>query len=200
MSEALPATSQAEEIEAVFRRVSHLHEGGREVRRAFARAFVPLLAEHAPVLDVGCGDGTLLDVLREAGVAAAGIDLDPVKVGEARAAGHDVRSLDLRALRGLGDRYGAVVASHIIEHIEPRDAIAFMLDVRALLTPGGRFLIVTPNVGHPPVVENFWLDLTHVRPYPGALLLSMFGACGFEPVDFGQVGPMKDTYAIARLP
>lgn len=186
------------DVEAVFRRVSHMHEGSREIRAVFARAFVQFFPQHAPVLDVGCGDGTFVQVLGEAGIAASGIDSDPVKVDEARAARLDVTCRDLRELAAQNEKYGGVMASHIIEHLEPRTAVKFMFDVRAVLRTGGRFVIVTPNVGHPPVIENFWLDLTHVRPYPAALLQSMLLACGFAVVNYGTVGPMLDTFLVAE--
>ena len=51
--------------------------------RDLAALYVPMLADHAPVLDLGCGRGELLDMLREQGIEARGIDIAPELVASA---------------------------------------------------------------------------------------------------------------------
>ncbi len=54
------------------------------------RSYLPLLMDHAPVLDVGFGRGELLDLLRDAGIEARGVDMDAGMVDHVRAKGHEV--------------------------------------------------------------------------------------------------------------
>ena len=68
------------EFEDVFR-------GSEAMIRERQQRYVPLLADHAPVLDAGCGRGELLDVLAAAKIAARGVDLEPELVAYCRAKG-----------------------------------------------------------------------------------------------------------------
>lgn len=196
--ETLSAPPEAQpSVEIIFRRIAHAFEGDSQGRRPLFSAFIPTLTGFSPVLDVGCGDGLFLKILAENGIQGVGIDLDPVKVAECRAQGLTADLSDLRELENRGATFGGIWASHIIEHIEPRAAIEFLMTAYRILRPGGRLVIVTPNVGFAPVIENFWLDLTHVRPYPRVLLAAMCEAIGFSVIgQASDLGGMKDTYVI----
>ena len=85
------------------------------------RPYVELLAGHAPVLDLGCGRGELLTLLRDAGIGARGVDADADMVAFARGAGLDVEQADLLdALeRTAAESLGAVTALQVVEHLPP---------------------------------------------------------------------------------
>jgi hypothetical protein len=73
------------------------------------------------------------------------------------------------------------VCSHIVEHVPYPDAIAIVRAAFDALAPGGHLAIVTPNARDIYVIrELFWLDPTHVRPYPMILLEQMLRSTGFE--------------------
>ena len=81
--------------------------------------YVPLLAGAAPVLDLGCGRGELLEALRDAGVEARGVDADPAMVAACRRLGLAADVDDaLEALRARSTgSLGGVTAIHIFEHL-----------------------------------------------------------------------------------
>jgi hypothetical protein len=57
------------------------------------------------------------------------------------------------------------------------------------LRPGGRLVIVTPNVADLwTMTEVFWLDTTHVRPYPILLLKKLCEEAGMQPIASGSHG------------
>src|SRR5262249_60939335 len=85
------------DFEQIFR-------GSSEFVAEGMKPYVDLLLGHAPVVDLGCGRGEMLELLREHGIAAYGIDTDDSMLTAASAAGLDVRNEDLfEHLAGLPD-------------------------------------------------------------------------------------------------
>ncbi|MGE0141932.1 MAG: class I SAM-dependent methyltransferase [Planctomycetota bacterium] len=161
--------------------------------REIKRGYLQWLRGSSSVLDVGCGEGRLLDVLREAGIECEGVDRDADAVNVARDRGHRVLSGDaiaaLGAMAKTSRRFGAVAMVHWIEHVTPDAALHALNSARSLLEPGGLLLLVTPDPRNQLVIEEtFWCDPTHVRPYPRALLVAMCREVGFR-VEHADVDP-----------
>ena len=152
-----------------------------DVIRERQAPYVSLLARHAPVLDAGCGRGELLELLREKGVSAYGIDLDPGMVARARAKDLDVTQGDAVAhLEGLPDgSLGAVFAAQLVEHLPYEQLLTFLRAVRQKLEPGGMLIAETVNPHAPRALKNFWIDLTHQHPIFPEVLLTLCRGIGF---------------------
>jgi len=145
--------------------------------------YLPLLRGSSPVLDLGCGRGELLLMLREAGVAASGVDSDPALIQAARRRGLEVTDGDaLEALRARpAGSVGAVTAIHLLEHLGADGALRLLGEARRALRPGGVLLAECPNphtlrVGG----AEFWIDPTHLRPLPPETLRLLAIASGLE--------------------
>ena len=191
------------DFEATFR--------GPESRvREIQRAYLPLLEGHAPVLDVGCGRGELLDLLVEAGVAASGVDLDAGMVEHARAKGHDVALADgvehLRSLQPAS--LGAVVAIEVIEHLPYERLTEFLTLARSRLRPGGVLILETVNPHAVDAMKAFWVDPTHQHPVFPEVALELCRLTGFPQAswfhplgtgDFERDRETQSIYAIAAL-
>lgn len=176
-------------------RVAHAFEGGREVRRLHYAPIANLVHSGERVLDIGCGDGTFLELVRERGARGVGLDLDPLKVAECRAKGLDVRESRVQDMSWDEEPVDFVAMIQIIEHMDTADALSLLDAVWRRLSPSGRVFIVTPNFANPFVAHsNFWLDITHVRPYPEALLRTMCDCLGFPYVQSGTMGDGMDTW------
>jgi SAM-dependent methyltransferase len=183
-----------EEIRDAYLRVSHAFEGDREVRARLYADYLQFFEPEDLVLDFGCGDGTWLKLLDEAGVGAVGIDYDPEKVAAVHAQGLDaICSSDLTDARSRQPT--ALTALHIIEHLPPMDVMRMLmtLDVR-------KVILVTPNIDHPPVLSNFWRDITHVRPYPRDVMETMCREAGFPGQMSGTQNNEWDSWVFAWKP
>lgn len=144
---------------------------------AVTAAFVPyldLLGTRGPVVDLGCGRGELLGLLREYGIEAHGVDTDASMLAEAKRRELDVRERDLlEHLRSLPDEaIGAVVSTQVIEHLPVASLRPLLAEIRRVLRSDGVCILETVNPHAVDAFKSFWLDLTHVRPlYPEAMLL-----------------------------
>lgn len=101
--------------------------------------------QHADVLDVGCGVGAFLDVLRDRREArATGIDLSSEAVAIAQRLGRSASLGDLvNAVEGRIGEFDVVCAFQVLEHVaDPR---RFLQGCVHLLKPGGRLCVGVPN-------------------------------------------------------
>jgi O-antigen chain-terminating methyltransferase len=164
--------------------------------------YVGLLREAAPVLDLGCGRGELVALLREAGVEARGVDADADMVAFARGEGLDVEQGDLlEHLELLPDvSLGAVAALQVVEHLPP-PALLGLLDLAAAkLRPDGVLLLETINPLAPQALRNYFADLTHAQPLVPETLETLVRGAGFRDVETRYANEPTARLAEPELP
>jgi 2-polyprenyl-3-methyl-5-hydroxy-6-metoxy-1,4-benzoquinol methylase len=97
------------------------------------------------VLDIGCATGALLETLREKGWRTKGVEISTPQADYARMKRNlDVSSLPLEENHFPAESFQAVLASHLIEHLN--DPASLVREVYRILAPGGRFFVTTPNI------------------------------------------------------
>jgi len=173
-------------------------------RRAWHHAYADVFRGSASVLDVGCGIGVFLDLLRERGVARAlGIDRDPEMVEETRARGHEARVGDARtALRALGEEFDGIHVSFVIETMDGEEGLAFLADCVRVLRPGGTLVVRTLNPRNAAVRDGaFWYEPWAKRPWPLETLHVAFGDLGLRVVGAGnEPDGWQHVYVVGRAP
>jgi len=97
------------------------YRGSQEDIRARLLTYVPLFEGAADVLDIGCGRGEFLDLLRERGISGRGLDVNHEMVEVCLARGLNVAEGDaLGFLESLPDgSLGGLLAAQVVEHLEP---------------------------------------------------------------------------------
>lgn len=181
----------------IFRRVAHAHEGTAEERRQRYEPIAALVRPGELVVDIGCGEGIFLELVRERGATGVGIELDPVKAEIAGAKGFEIHQGYAQALDWPWDRVDFVSMIHIVEHLPPEDAIAVLVRAYDALSEAGRMFLLTPNIANPVVQTNFWLDVTHVRPYPALLLQTIIDELGCPHHQAGEMTNDLETWCYA---
>ncbi|MEK7516099.1 MAG: glycosyltransferase [Patescibacteria group bacterium] len=162
------------------------------IKSAVADFIVPALPRGARVLDVGCGFGTLLHLLKERlGARVEGIELATVDVAAAKQFyGLELfnGSLEEFAIRQLADRQGeqfdCIALHHTFEHLpDPRGALRLM---KGLLAPGGVLYIGVPNVMNMRKRPEIFFQMGHPYSYSPATLRQVLAAEGFSVVKFNR--------------
>ncbi|MEK6277268.1 MAG: glycosyltransferase [Actinomycetota bacterium] len=121
------------------------------------RPYLELLAGHAPVLDAGCGRGELLDLLRDAGIAASGVEPSEQAAEVAQGKGHRVARAGIAEhLESLPEASLGAIFSGVALGLEAGELARFLALARARLQDGGLLLVESPN---PHVAESLKFSL-----------------------------------------
>jgi glycosyltransferase involved in cell wall biosynthesis/2-polyprenyl-3-methyl-5-hydroxy-6-metoxy-1,4-benzoquinol methylase len=151
-----------------------IFRGPEEMIRDRFVPYLEILADHAPVLDVGCGRGELLDLLAKVEIFAKGVDVDESMVARGRAKGYEIIHQDgIDYLSGLAEgSLGAVFSAQVIEHLAPESVFRLLSESFRALRLGGIMVLETVNPYSVQAFKAFWTDLTHRHPiYPEALVV-----------------------------
>jgi O-antigen chain-terminating methyltransferase len=169
-----------------YQAFSNRFRGTEDYIKAGQRFYVPYFQGAREVLDIGCGRGEFLEVMREAAIPARGIDLSDESVAECRRKGLAADAGDLFTyLDGLPDHsLAGIFSAQVVEHITPERLPEMIRLCAAKLERGALLAIETPNPECLAIfATHFYLDPTHTRPVPHPLLafyMEEFGLGGIE--------------------
>lgn len=187
-----------------YARFAERFRGAGDYVRSRQKFYVPQFAGCTQVLDIGCGRGEFLEVLKDAGIAARGIDSDPESIALCRAKGLDAEAADLFLyLNDLPDAaLDGIYSSQVVEHLPPERVPELVRLAAAKLRAGGVLAIETPNPECLAIfATHFYLDPTHTRPIPAALLVFYLEEFGFGGVQVHRQSPAVESMpALATIP
>jgi SAM-dependent methyltransferase len=171
------------------------YRGSQEDIRERLTAYLPFFEGASDVLDIGCGRGEFLDLLRERGISARGLDVNHEMVEVCKARGLDVSEGDaLGYLHSVPDgSLGGLLAAQVVEHLEP-GYLMQMLDVAYhKLRPGSRIILETINPAcWFAFFSSYIRDITHVRPLHPDTLSYLLTASGFQRVTVRYEAPYPE--------
>ena len=181
--------------------------GDKETVRQRQLEYLPFISDTVsdkhPLIDLGCGRGEWLAILRENHIPASGIDSNIACVSECKENGLSVSLGDLLdALRQLPDAsFGAITLFQVLEHLPFEKVVEVLRESRRALIPGGVFIGEVPNsetlrVG----ASTFWIDPTHQRPIFPAVLAFLAKTVGFSDVAGKYSSPLAPPPELAGLP
>lgn len=163
------------EFEDIFR-------GSEEFISNRLKAYLPYLSKKTPVVDLGCGRGELLDLLKSQHIRAFGIDSDQSMINRCKKKGLEVIRGDalIELERFKNSSLGAITLIEVVEHMAPDILGELFRLAESKLKPEGTLIIETVNPHSPAALKTFWLDITHSRPiYPESLIM-LAKSAGFE--------------------
>jgi len=176
--------------------------GSEEEIKERQRIYVEYFKGQENVLDIGCGRGEFLELLKEAGIQAKGVDLDLDMVLYCRDKGLEVVKEDAFAyLESLPDAsLGGIFAAQVIEHLESNRIIQLVKLCHRKLRPGGVLILETPNPQCLMVfAQCFYMDFTHTWPIHPEALKFLLGSQGFRDVELKFTSPVDPSLRIPLL-
>ena len=178
------AQPRAAEVPDYFAFESRMRCSTRQVRER-QRVYVDDFRDAAPVLDLGCGRGEFLGLLRDAGVEARGIDAAADMVSFAAGEGLAVEHSDAAAyLETLEDgALGGIFAAQLVEHLPPPVLVRLLELAAAKLRPGGLLVAETINPLSPLALRSYFADLSHAQPLVPETLVLLVRQAGFRQVE-----------------
>jgi O-antigen chain-terminating methyltransferase len=165
--------------------------------------YLALFDGAADVLDIGCGRGEFLALLRERGVRARGIDVNAAMVDVCREKGLEATQADALAyLRAQpAGSLGGLFAAQVVEHLEPGYLTRLLSTAFDALRPGSVIVLETINPAcWFAFFESYIRDITHVRPLHPDTLRFLLVAAGFQHVEIEYRVPYPEHEKLQRVP
>jgi 2-polyprenyl-3-methyl-5-hydroxy-6-metoxy-1,4-benzoquinol methylase len=186
-----------------YGRFAERFRGTEEYVRRNVEFYKPFFANCENVLDIGCGRGEFLALMRERGIAASGIDLSEESVEQCRRNGVNAEVADLFwYLAQQEEEFDGIFSSQVVEHLDPRRLPEMVKLCAASLRRGGLLAIETPNPECLAIfATHFYLDPTHTRPVPHPLISFYMEEAGFGQIEVHELSPAVESMPeVAQLP
>jgi len=148
-----------------------------------------------PVLDLGCGRGEWLELLKENKLEGRGVDRNAGMIARCKERSlHAIQGDATEYMRSLpANSQGGVTGFHIIEHLPFAILMEFLGEARRVLQPGGIAIFESPNCKNLVVgATNFNIDPTHRNPVFPETAELMLQSHGFERVRIEYLSPVID--------
>ncbi len=201
---APPAVAPAEFQHIDWLKFGEKFRGSEAAIKQRQQLYAERFQGHASVLDIGCGRGEMLEVFREAGIDARGIDLNEDSLAVCRSKGLRAESADLYTyLSALPDSsLGGIVCCQVAEHLPPERLPELIRLAHAKLRAGGLLAVETPNPECLAIFStHFYLDPTHRHPIPPALMSFYLEEAGLGGIAVERLSPAIETMpSIGELP
>ena len=187
------AASHAHDLDDLYARFEEQFRGSEALVRERVGQFLPnvrALGPLARVVDLGCGRGEWLQLMKEHGVRAIGVDTNRVFLEQCRNRGLDVVERD--AVTWLQEQpamsVSGITSLHLVEHLPFEALMALLSEAFRTIVPGGLLLLETPNPENLFVsTHGFYMDPTHRNPLPPDMLAWLVQAQGFEAVQIERL-------------
>ncbi|MEY2565054.1 MAG: hypothetical protein QOH88_3247 [Verrucomicrobiota bacterium] len=193
-------TKNARELDSFYLSFENRFRGSRAEIKKRVQFYLPFIAEAKAgepgraILDLGCGRGEWLELLRENKLEGHGVDMNSAMVAQCKERALAVTHGDaLEYLRSLKpNTQGGVTGFHIIEHLPFETLMEFFRETRRVLKPGGIAIFESPNCKNLVVgAANFNIDPTHRNPVFPETAEFMLQSHGFERIHLEYLSPVS---------
>jgi len=164
-------------------------------------SFLPYFERSSRVLDIGCGRGEFLEILRDHGIGGIGVDLDTDMVSYCQSRKLEVVQSDaFTYLEKMEDKsLDGIFIDQVVEHLEPAYLIRLIALCYQKLKFGYYIVIETVNPLSFVSFANFYIDMTHKRPVHPETLQFLITSAGFRECEKKFFSPVSDESRLKKI-
>jgi SAM-dependent methyltransferase len=194
-----PARPQPPALDELYAGFESQFRGTPEHIKEGLKVYLPLLKDAgiaSNILDLGCGRGEWLELLRDEGMNARGVESNRAMIDNQRNPELEIVAADaLVYLRSLPENsLRAVTAFHFVEHLGLAELIDSLDEIKRVLKPGGLLIVETPNPKNLVVGAcNFYSDPTHYKPLFPETLEFILSHRGFVRPQLQYLHPVEGS-------
>ena len=186
-------------LDSFYLEFENAFRGSRQLIRERLQFYIPQLSAlkeripSATAVDVGCGRGEWLEILKECGIEGCGVDSNARMIEECQTRGLNAVCGDgIAHLQSLpADSLAVVSGFHIVEHLALPQLLELFSQSFRVLRPGGMAIFETPNPECLKVsTHSFYFDPTHHNPIPSELLSFLGTHAGFSESQTNRLQPL----------
>jgi len=192
--------------QASFKDISYLlfeeqFRGTHEDIKLRQEVFLPYFNNRSNVLDIGCGRGEFLEILKEHNICGRGIDIDSDMVAHCRSRMLEVQQVDaVTYLETLDDgSLDGIFIDQVVEHLEPDYLFRLLALCYQKMKFGYHIVIETVNPLSFVSFVNFYIDMTHKRPVHPETLQYLLSAAGFRECEKKFFSPVSDESRLKKV-
>jgi O-antigen chain-terminating methyltransferase len=165
------------------------------------KVFLPYFEKCSRVLDIGCGRGEFLEILKENNIGGIGVDLDTDMVAYCTSHRLDVEQGDaISYLEKCEDKsLDGIFIDQVVEHLEPEYLVRLLTLCYQKLNCGYYLVIETVNPLSFVSFVNFYIDMTHKKPVHPETLQYLLNASGFSECERKYLSPVSDEKRLKKI-
>jgi len=175
--------------------------GSREDIKQRQLSFLPYFERCSRVLDIGCGRGEFLELLRDNNIAGIGVDLDPDMIAYCQSRSLDAEQMDaITYLEKQEDKsLDGIFIDQVVEHLEPEYLLRLLALCYQKLKFGYYLVVETLNPLSFVSFVNFYIDMTHKRPVHPETMQFLLSAAGFRESEKKFFSPVAEESRLNKI-
>ncbi|OEU43924.1 hypothetical protein BGV40_01310 [Methanosarcina sp. Ant1] len=195
-------TSDTENFDINYFRFEEQFRGSREDIKQRQLNFINYFTGCSNVLDIGCGRGEFLELLKDLGIGGKGIDIDDTMVDYCLSKGLNVEQEEaISYLKKLEDKsLDGIFIDQVVEHLEPDYLINLLQLCFQKLKYGYYIFVETVNPLSLVSFANFYIDMTHKKPIHPETLKFLLTSVGFRDLDTKFLSPVSEEARLQKVP
>ncbi len=189
-STQLPPVPAAEELDYFL--FENKYRGTLEDIKKRQEIYIDIFRGASHVIDLGCGRGEFVELLKENGIDAEGIDLSEDNVQSCQERQLPVYKDGIFEYLSAAEdsSLGGIFCSQVVEHFTTEQLLTFIQLAYKKLKPNAPIVIETINPKNIVAVSNwFYMDLTHVRPVHPETLKFVLESYGYYVKETNYLHP-----------
>lgn len=202
MQERLNELENSQKLKFDYVAFENQYRGSEENIKNRLREYLKYFEGQENVLDIGCGRGEFLEILKENNIDAKGIDIDEDMLALCKGKNLNVEKTDaLTYLSSLEDNsLGGIILTQVVEHMKPNDLIELISLAHKKLKPGANFVAETINPQSLIVFsEAYFMDLSHIRMIHPYTIKFLVENAGFSEASIQYLSKVGDDLRIPEV-